>query len=173
MNIEIKTENIYEKDFKSEIEILDDSDSFDLSEFFLNILQLSKQEAIKLKDIMDNLCISSVEEISQLNDDQWKRISDLVPSKVGLIRDKIETLDKNKTVSLVTNKSNFQLLADWHKVKRGLFYKAKMHQKLKSTGFLDYEALSGAIDEESQNDSFNAGLMLNNIKIFYRIFERY
>ena len=171
MVVKIVKEDLFNEGFTSTVEKQDENQILDFVSLFMNVLQFGKEDTMLLISRMKEAVIENVDELSRLTDDQWKRLEEKSPTKIPLVREKIESMmNRGARVAKSADKSRYHYLADWHRLKRGLFFNAKMHEHLRSTGFLDKQALRGAIDIESTSDKFNAGPMLMKIREAFETF---
>jgi hypothetical protein len=129
-----------------------------LDGFFREILKYDKKETDNVLKCLKALFIYKLKDLQSLTDEGWKILFNLMPSRAGEIReeiDKLENVTSATTSPSVKTKYELELMIDWHKLERFLFYKANMDERLSKTGYLNIDALKKNFDNERNVKSFN------------------
>jgi hypothetical protein len=109
------------------------------------------EEVTHNKDILkplQDLHIKSVENLIELDDNGWDKISDRLPAYVNKLKNSInviEGLNKSKTE---LKRTNGELLHDWHKAKLSLYYYS--NSDYKKFSFISGEALNISFEEKKK-----------------------
>ncbi|CAF0753965.1 unnamed protein product [Brachionus calyciflorus] len=174
--IEIKQEECFIPGFVSIVTLDNNLNilNMNLNEFLEIRLRFSQNDITRIIGIFDSKSITSVEELTALSDDSWNTLYQNFPTKAAKIRDEISRASSNTNSFLNTEtisaKSPAEILGDWHKTLRFLYYEAEMFDKLKEVGWLSKEALDLGLKEQKNSKSFNGGPMLAQIKNAFEAF---
>jgi hypothetical protein len=121
-------EDAFAENFESIINF-NQGDKKQLRVFLSELLKYDDMETQKVLKVLSNLLIYSIKDLQNLNDEGWKLLFNLMPSRVDEIREEINKLDDNVNDGKSDKKKSKDILeqkADWHKLERFLFHKAKM-----------------------------------------------
>ena len=145
----------------------------ELNNFLQSRLRFTEKEIEKIITVFDSKSISSVQELADLPDDSWNTLYQHFPSKSVKIRDEIgKSVQTNSFLSSDKNKKRTpgEILGDWHKTVRFLYYDAEMFLKLKETPLLSKDALDLGLKEQKNGSSFNGGPILSQIEEAFKTF---
>lgn len=170
-----KTDISFDNEIKVNITTNSNAINMKINDFLESRLRYSNEVVSRVASYLDSKCINSLEELSTLNDDGWTNFSQNLPTVASKIRNEIGKLSEKKSLlgesnAKKTNKSKAELLGDWHKTVRFLFYEAEMFDELSELGYLSEEALTLGLEEQRQSKSFNGGPILEQIKKAFDVF---
>ena len=119
------------------------SDKKQLTGFFSQTLKYDKAATDSVIKELKDLFIFSLKDLQSLTDEGWKILFQRMPSRSDEIREEVDKLDFESSTSQGQSKRDeFEMMTDWHKFERVLFYKANMLEKLAKTGYINYEYLN-------------------------------
>jgi hypothetical protein len=123
------------------------------------------EAAAQNKDIikpLEDLHIKSVENLMELDDNGWDKISDRLPAYANKLKNSINIIQGLNKPKEEFVRTNGELLHDWHKAKLSLYYYSKSNYKQFS--FISSEALEASFEEQKLDKTFDVGKSLFEIK---------
>lgn len=168
----IKKENLFEENFKSEIDTNTDVNinGMRLSEFLSIKLRFREDEVKFIVDRLSLVGITTIDDLKTMDSDSWSSLKQYMPSKINAIKNEVYKLTSNM-MSKVEKKgpkgdmrTRGEQLADWHKLLRFLYFDSDSHELLGELGYLSMEAVDLGLDEQKSSNKFNSESMLNEIK---------
>ena len=120
----------------------------------------------KIIRALDILCITKVEHLTKLSDDNWKIIEQRLPAHCLVLKtatDNLNYVSIGRSNAQSLNRSVAEQLSDWHKVELFLHYTAK-RDSYQDFGYLNNHALELGFEEQIDDKSFDMGPNAQKIK---------
>ena len=111
---------------------------------------------------LQELHISTVENLMELDDNGWDRISDRLPAYVNKLKNSINIIEGLNKPKEELKRTHGELLHDWHKAKLSLYYYS--NSDYKKFSFISSEALNVCFEEQKEDETFDVGKSLFEIK---------
>ncbi|RNA37872.1 ribosome biogenesis ATPase RIX7 [Brachionus plicatilis] len=151
------------------------SDHIDINDFLHKLLTKHQKLEFEnqLKNTMHKMYINSLNDLTTLPPHSWENLkSNLGPVIHNLLITEVQKQSKNSKSNKNKNlkKTEGEIEADFHKIKRFLFYETKIKEKTfpneryENLSYLDKRALKAGFEEQRKDDKFDGGPILTDIE---------
>lgn len=123
-----------------------------------------------MKERLQALQILSVKDLGNVTD--WSDLRSHFPAhykQLEIAIKRYSSLNKENPATKKDERTEAELLCDWNKVRRFLFYEAGLEDELKNCGQLEPKALEKGFEEQKKNKDFDGG----PCKFFYEYYFLY